>query len=193
MLELWHTARHWKVYTWITLEHSKVPERRAAFEPRRTDSNYEHLRGHGKMKFQYTTLQPGALRAIRFSQYCTPTFIHAWLEHIDDFSNASSPYRVVSYCADSDLSNEHKSITLNGRSFMVPPALWDALSAIIACHDKDSALWVDAISINHGDGVEALHQFDLMHRIFVCHINRVKIYCLSLPAADSYAFPSGVR
>jgi hypothetical protein len=183
------------LYFGIPLEQFQSSGLRGAIEPRETNFNYStSIYGvDGKMKFQYTTLQPGAIRVIRFSQYCSPTFIHAWLEHIDDISNTSSRYDVISYYADPDLLSEHKSITLNGRSFMVPPALWNALSAIIAYHNRSTALWAGAISINRGDGLEEQQQLSLMPSILVCHIDRETVCCLSMPSADSYAFALGMR
>ncbi len=117
------------------------------------------------MKFQYTYLQKGSIRVFRFSQYCTPTFIHGWLEHLPDCSKETSHYKVLSYCPDDTDSAEPKAITLNGRSFVVPSPIWYALSAIAEHHNTGDAYWVDSISINHGDAAERNEQTSLVPTI----------------------------
>jgi hypothetical protein len=120
------------------------------------------------MKFQYTHLEQDSIRVIRFSQYATSSFIHVWLEHLPDFAKDNAPYSVISYCPDEASPAEQRSITLNGRSFVVPSPLFDALSAIVEHHDRTAAYWTDAVSINHGDAVETQEQMAQTPRVFSC-------------------------
>lgn len=106
------------------------------------------------MKFQYTHLQPNSIRLFRFSQYATPMFIHGWLEHLPDYRNSRNQYCAITACRQDSDEQEQKSITVNGRSFMVPTDLWHALSSIAEHHNHGYGLWIQAVSINAGDPVE---------------------------------------
>ncbi|KAK5165128.1 uncharacterized protein LTR77_009225 [Saxophila tyrrhenica] len=133
------------------------------------------LDGPTKMKFQYTQLQRGSIRLVRFSQYCTPSFIHVWMEHLPDFRKDTSPYNVLSYSPDDPKYEDLKSIMLNGRSFMVPSTVHEALSAIVEHHRTNEGYWIDRVSINCGDPAERTEQLALMPTIF-SHADRVLVW-----------------
>lgn len=103
------------------------------------------------MKFQYTQLQPGAIRILRFSQYAKANFVHAWLEHLPNYARKDAHYSVITHGIHSEEPADQKSITLNGRSFVVPSALHEAMGAIISYHDSNTAFWTDSVCVNHGD------------------------------------------
>lgn len=123
---------------------------------------------HDAMKFQYTHLQPGSIRLFRFSQYATPTFIHGWLDHHSDYRNSSDAYSAIKYWDPDGAEAQQKSITLNGRSFMVPAVLWQALSSAVRYHNNGQSFWIEALSINAGDPREHGYQVAQMPSILAC-------------------------
>lgn len=119
------------------------------------------------MKFQYTHLQQqDTIRVFRFSQYATSSFLHVWLEHLDGYQLDDAHYSVVTHGVEEPGNIELRGITLNGRSFMIPAALWNALSAIVEHHNSGESFWANAISINHGDIEEKQRQMSQQPAVF---------------------------
>ncbi|KAF7195287.1 Heterokaryon incompatibility protein 6, OR allele [Pseudocercospora fuligena] len=115
------------------------------------------------MLFQYTYLARGAIRLVRFHPRSTPSDIHLTLEHQENYSSGELPYTVLSYPHSKD---ESKSLTLHGRTRMVPAPVWDALSAIQVHGDAEDRYWVDAICVNQRDETEKQEHAAQMEQIY---------------------------
>ncbi|KXS98607.1 hypothetical protein AC578_4323 [Pseudocercospora eumusae] len=115
------------------------------------------------MLFQYTYLARGAIRLVRFHPRSTPSDIHLTLEHQENYVDGEPPYTVLSY---NHSEEESKSLTLHGRTRMVPAPVWDALSAIQVHGDAQDRYWVDAICVNQRDENEKQEQTAQMEHIY---------------------------
>ncbi|EME79146.1 uncharacterized protein MYCFIDRAFT_79731 [Pseudocercospora fijiensis CIRAD86] len=117
------------------------------------------------MLFQYTYLTRSAIRLVRFHPLSTPSDIHLTLEHQENFSSSEAQYTVLS-CPHSD--GESKSLTLHGRTRMVPAPVWDALSAIQKHGDTQDQdrYWVNAVCVNPRDEDEKQYHVSQMEQIY---------------------------
>lgn len=115
------------------------------------------------MLFQYTHLARGAIRIVRFHPRSTPSDIHLTLEHLESYADGAKQYIVLSYCPS---QQESKSVTLHGRTRMVPAPVWGILSALVTHHDTAAGYWVDAICVNQRDENEKQAQEAEMARLY---------------------------
>ncbi|KXT13280.1 hypothetical protein AC579_2497 [Pseudocercospora musae] len=116
-----------------------------------------------RMLFQYTYLARGAIRLARFHPRSTPSDIHLTLEHQETYSSAESPYTVLLY---HHSEGESKSLTLHGRTRMVPAPVWDALSAIQVHGNAQDRYWVHPICVNQRDENEMQEHAAQMDHIY---------------------------
>ena len=121
------------------------------------------------MKFQYTHLQEDSIRLLRFSSYSTPGFLHGWLDHQRDYRSESAHYSAIWFDQKDSSADEKKTVTLNGRSLVLPDNLWYALSAILEHHHTGTTrYWGEAVCVNHQDLTERNEQVYRLPKIFSC-------------------------
>ncbi|KJX95866.1 hypothetical protein TI39_contig954g00008 [Zymoseptoria brevis] len=112
------------------------------------------------MLFQYANLAAGSLRLVRFHRSSISSNIHLVLEHQDRYYDEDVHFSVLAY--DGSNTSDLKSITLQGRTKLVPRSLWEALNGMFDFHDTMGRFWIDYVSINMKDDEEKrLHQAQL--------------------------------
>lgn len=137
------------------------------------------------MLFQYTHLATNAIRLVRFAPSSTPSDIHLTLQHQERYYEERSDYTAL-WCDPYD--SPSKSVTLQGRTRVVPGTVWDALSAVLAHHKSPagSRFWVEALCVNARDEVEKQQQLAQRTRIYGC-AERVVVWAGSAEADGSTA------
>ncbi|KAK4610109.1 hypothetical protein CLAFUW4_14203 [Fulvia fulva] len=116
------------------------------------------------MLFQWSRLEAGTIRLVRFLPYSTPSNLYLALEHRFGYWEEAVQYKALSY-VHGDHTNR-KSVTLAGRSFMITANLYAALAAVYARGEGDCWLWVDQLCMNHQNIAEKNSQVAQMGSIY---------------------------
>lgn len=121
----------------------------ATSDQENTGYEYNTFDGHPKDTIRILTVQPGHFESIT----C----------HVSDVKLSENPsYNALSYMWGHE--KRTKSISINGRAFLVRPNLWAFLNRLRS--DTPSPIWIDAICVNQADLMERASQVRLMGRIY---------------------------
>ncbi|KPI39097.1 uncharacterized protein AB675_4582 [Cyphellophora attinorum] len=123
------------------------------------------------MLFQYTHLAPATIRLASFTPSATSTSISLHLEHQPNYSSPTSRSYTVLLTRPDQSSAERKSITLHGRTRLVPSNVHDALSVILRHHREtlgQARLYMESICVNARDEAEVASQNAQRELIWRC-------------------------
>ena len=115
------------------------------------------------MLFQYTHIDAQSIRLVRFHRNTTSSDVHLVLEQQNRYWEDAVHYISLA-CISKD--DEKDSVTLNGRSRLVPLAVKQALKHLFEHDARAGRYWVSSVCINHGNEAEKEQQYSQKSRIY---------------------------